>query len=131
MVTFVSTDELFLLASVDQRAAQWIRSGDKALFAISMYPGRVFQAEVDQVVWATGRSQLQLGGVLPREETIKPSEIFFIKLNPVGDFTGTPLEFGARGITAIFTRKSIDIVQVIRKIEIQSESLLNYIYNPF
>ena len=68
---------------------------------------------------------------MPREETIKPSEIFFIKLNPVGDFTGTPLEFGASGITAIFTRKSIDLVQVIRKIEIQSESLLNYIYNPF
>jgi len=131
VATFVSTEELFLLASVDQRAAQWIRPGDEAHFALSMYPGRVFKAEVDQVVWATGRSQFQVTGVLPQEEAIKPSDIFFVKLKPVGDFSLTPLEFGASGLTAIFTSKAIDLVRVIRMIEIQSESLLNYIYNPF
>jgi RND family efflux transporter MFP subunit len=131
VVTYVSTEELFLLASVDQRAAQWIRPGDKAHFALSMYPGRIFKAEVDQVIWATGRSQLQVTGVLPREETIMPSNIFYVKLNPVGDFSETPLEFGASGLTAIFTGKAIDLVKVIRMIEIQSESLINYIYNPF
>ena len=74
VVSFVSTEELFLLASVNQRAAQWIRSGDQAQFALSMYPGRVFQAEVDQVVWATGRSQLQVTGILPREPGASDSQ---------------------------------------------------------
>ena len=48
VATYVSTEELFLLASVDQRAAQWIRPGDEAHFALSMYPGRIFKAEVDR-----------------------------------------------------------------------------------
>jgi multidrug resistance efflux pump len=131
VASFVSTEELFLLASVDQRAAQWIRPGDDAHFAISMYPGRIFKAQVDQVIWATGRAQLLATGVLPREETIKPGRVFFVKLKPVGDFSESPLQFGASGLTAIFTSKSIDLVRVLRMIEIQSESLLNYVYNPF
>jgi len=131
VATYVSTEELFLLASVDQRAAQWIRPGDEAHFALSMYPGRMFKAEVLHVIWATGRAQLRATGVMPREEAITPSHIFYVKLKPVGDFSETPLEFGASGLTAIFTSKAIDLVRVLRLIEIQSESLLNYVYNPF
>ena len=57
----------------------------------------------------------------------------FLRFNllPEGDFTDTPLQFGASGLAAIFTSKAIDLVKVLRMIEIQSESLLNYIYNPF
>jgi multidrug resistance efflux pump len=131
VASFVSAEELFLVASVDQRAAQWIRPGDEAYFALGMYPGRIFKAEVDQVIWATGRAQLQATGVLPREETIKPSDVFFVRLSPIGDFSETPLRFGASGLAAIFTSKAIDLVKVLRMIELQSESLLNYIYNPF
>jgi len=131
VATYVSTEELYLLASVDQRAAQWIRPGDQAHFALSMYPGRIFKAEVTHIIWATGRAQIQATGVLPREEAPKPRNFFAVKLNPVGDFTDAPLQFGARGLTAIFTSKAIDLVRVLRMIEIQSESLLNYIYNPF
>jgi len=131
VATFVSTEELYLLASVDQRASQWIRPGDEAHFALAMYPGRLFKAEVDHIIWATSAAQIQATGILPREEALAPSRIFFVKLKPVGDFSETPLEFGANGITAIFTSKAIDLVKVIRMIEIQSESLLNYIYNPF
>jgi multidrug resistance efflux pump len=131
VATFVSTDEIFLIADVDQRSAQWIRPGDDAHFALSMYPGRIFKAEVASIIWATGAAQLQASGVLPREESLRPSNIFFVKLDPVGDFSETPLEFGARGLSAIFTSKSIDLVRVLRMIEIQSESLLNYVYNPF
>lgn len=131
VASFVSTEETFLLAAIDQRAAQWVRSGDKVHFALSMYPGRIFNAEVDQLIQATGSAQLQLSSRLPNEKSLKPSEIFFVKLKPVGDFSETPLVFGASGLAAIFTNKSIDLVQVIRMIEIQSESILNYLYNPF
>ena len=131
VASFVSTEEQFLLASLDQRSAQWIRPGDEARFALSMYPGRLFKAEVDDVIWATGRSQLVSNGLLPRDETIKPSRVFFVKLRPVGDYSETPLEFGASGLASIFTSKAIDLVKVLRLIEIQSESLLNYVYNPF
>jgi multidrug resistance efflux pump len=131
VATFVSTEEIFLVASVDQRATQWIRRGDLANFALSMYPGRLFKARVDAVAWATGRAQLNASGVLPTEQSLGPSRTFYVKLLPEGDFTDTPLQFGASGLAAIFTSKAIDLVKVLRMIEIQSESLLNYIYNPF
>ncbi|NEX23442.1 HlyD family secretion protein [Thiorhodococcus mannitoliphagus] len=125
VANFVSTEEVYLAASIDQRATQWIRPGDLAHFALSMYPGRIFKARVDSVVWASGRAQLQASGVLPTEQNLGPSRTFFVKLVPEGDFTQTPLEFGASGLTAIFTDKAVDLVKVLRMIEIQSESLLN------
>ncbi|UZE96651.1 HlyD family secretion protein [Alkalimarinus alittae] len=131
VASFVSTEELYLLAAIDQRAAQWVRTGDKVHFALSMYPGRVFNAEVEHLIQATSSAQLQLSATLPSMRSLKPSEFFFVKLKPVGDFSETPLIFGASGLAAIFTGKSIDLVQVIRMIEIQSESILNYLYNPF
>ncbi|MFD2111773.1 HlyD family secretion protein [Thiorhodococcus fuscus] len=131
VATFVSTQEVYLAASIDQRATQWIRPGDLAHFALSMYPGHIFKARVDSVVWASGRAQLQASGILPSEQTVGASRTFFVKLVPEGDFTQTPLEFGASGLAAIFTDKAVDLVKVLRMIEIQSESLLNYVYNPF
>jgi len=131
VANFVSTEDVFLIASVDQRSVQWIRSGDKAHFALSMYPGRIFQAKVDSVAWATGRGQLTATGRLPSEQQLGTSKTFFVKLDPEGDFSQTPLEFGASGLAAIFTSKAIDLVRVLRMIEIQSESLLNYVFNPF
>ncbi|MBK5970349.1 MULTISPECIES: HlyD family secretion protein [Thiorhodovibrio] len=131
VANFVSTEDVFLIASVDQRSVQWIRPGDKTHFALSMYPGRIFKAKVDSVAWATGRAQLRATGPLPSEQQVGTSRTFFVKLVPEGDFSQTPLEFGASGLAAIFTSKAIDLVQVLRMIEIQSESLLNYIFNPF
>ena len=131
VATFVSTEEVYLVASVDQRATQWIRPGDLAHFALSMYPGQIFKAKVGAVAWATGRAQLQASGVLPTEQTLGPSRTFFVKLLPEGDLNETQLEFGASGLAAIFTSKAVDLVKVLRMIEIQSESLLNYVYNPF
>lgn len=96
-----------------------------------MYPGRIFKANVNTVAWFTGRAQVQASGVLPTDQTLGPSRTFFVKLLPEGDFSETPLEFGASGLAAIFTSKAVDLVKVLRMIEIQSESLLNYVYNPF
>jgi len=131
VANFVSTEEVYLVASVDQRSVQWIRPGDLAHFALSMYPGRIFQAKVESVAWATGRADLTATGALPTEQTLGPSRTFFVKLQPEGDFNDTPLEFGASGLAAIFTGKAIDLVKVLRLIELQSESLLNYVFNPF
>ncbi len=39
--------------------------------------------------------------------------------------------FGASGIAAINTGRGADVFWLLRRIEIQSESLLNYVYNPF
>jgi hypothetical protein len=42
-----------------------------------------------------------------------------------------PLRFGASGIAAIYTQDAADILIVLRRLEIQSESFMFFIYNPF
>jgi len=131
VVAFVSTESLYLMAQVNQRAVQWIKPGDKADYALSMYPGEMFQAEVVDVIWATGRAQLSPSAILPKEEEINPSEIFYIKLRPLNNDPKHLLNFGSSGMVAIYTGQAADVFILLRKLELQSESFLNYIYNPF
>jgi len=131
VVTFVSTETLYLLAEVDQRAVQWIKKGDKADYALAMYPGEMFQAEVVDVIWATGRAQLNPNAILPKEEQVETSDIFYIKLRPLNHDPKHLPSFGASGMMAVYTSKAADVFIILRKLELQSESLLNYIYNPF
>jgi len=42
-----------------------------------------------------------------------------------------PVRFGATGLAAMYSRDAADFLKVLRQIEIQSESFLNYLYNPF
>ena len=44
---------------------------------------------------------------------------------------GRDVVFGASGIASINTGKGADVFWLLRRIELQSESLLNYVYNPF
>ncbi|NOQ14283.1 MAG: HlyD family efflux transporter periplasmic adaptor subunit [Methyloprofundus sp.] len=131
VVAFVSTESLYLMAQVDQRAVQWIRPGDKADYALSMYPGEMFQAEVVDVIWATAGAQLSPTALLPKEGEVETGEIFYIKLRPLNDDPQHLLNFGASGMVAIYTDQAADVFILLRKLELQSESFLNYLYNPF
>ena len=42
-----------------------------------------------------------------------------------------PLRFGASGLVAMYSKDAADFLLVLRRIELQSESFLDYIYNPF
>jgi hypothetical protein len=42
-----------------------------------------------------------------------------------------PLKFGASGLVAMYSAGSADFLVLLRQIELQSESFLNYLYNPF
>ncbi len=44
---------------------------------------------------------------------------------------GVPIVFGASGLAAINTAQGPDIFWLLRRIEIQPESWLNYVYSPF
>jgi hypothetical protein len=48
-----------------------------------------------------------------------------------GEYPNFPLRFGASGLAAIYSSESPAALNLIRKIEIRSESFLNYLYNPF
>jgi len=131
VMTFIDTEEYYLVAKVLQKATQWIDPGDEVEVALEMFPGKVFPAEVKEVIWASGKAQLMAGGRLPTQQQIGPlPDSFVVKISFKGDDPERPLRFGAAGLAAIYTGKC-DACKFLRQLEIRSESWLNYVYNPF
>jgi multidrug resistance efflux pump len=131
VMTFVDTEQYYLVAKVLQKATQWIDPGDAVEVALEMYPGKVFAAEVEGVIWASGKAQLAAGGQLPTAQQFgPPPEAYAVKIKFEGEDPERPLRFGAAGLAAIYTGKC-DACKFLRQLEIRSESWLNYVYNPF
>jgi len=131
VMTFVDTAEYYLIAQVMQKATQWIDPGDAVEVALEMYPGKVFPAEVEDIIWASGKAQLMAGGKLPTQQQLDVlPEGFAVKIRFKGEDPDRPLRFGAAGLAAIYSGKC-GACKFLRQLEIRSESWLNYIYNPF
>lgn len=131
VMTFVDTEDYYLVAKVLQKATQWIDPGDEVEVALEMYPGKVFSAEVEDVIWASGKAQLMASGQLPTQQQIgSPPEAYVVKIKLKREDPDRPLRFGAAGLAAIYTGKC-DASKFLRQLEIRSESWLNYVYNPF
>jgi hypothetical protein len=98
---------------------------------LNMYPGEVFKTRVDSLIQGVGEAQLALCGHIHAVSSIK--EIDYFVINVKLDETQLPEDmiFGASGLAAINTGQGADVFWLLRRIEIQSESLLNYVYNPF
>ena len=131
VMSFVSSEEVYLVMAIRQEGSQYIKPGQEIEFALTMYPGEVFKAKVDNLVQGVGEAQLALGGQIPDVSSIKDIDFFavYIRLNEAE--LGKPMIFGASGLAAINTGEGADVFWLLRRIEVQSESLLNYIYNPF
>ena len=131
VLSFVRTEEAWLVMAIRQAGSQYVKPGQEVEFALAMYPGEVFQAKVSALVHGVGEAQLALGGQIPHVSSIKDIEYFVVNVSLNETELGKPMIFGASGIAAINTGQGGDVFWLLRRIEIQSESLLNYIYNPF
>lgn len=134
VMDFVVTEEYRLVATVNQRAARWVDSGDEVEVALSLYPGRVFPAVVDSVIWARGKAQLSASGQLPSAASFasgEAGELFAVRIRLAKEDPAYPLRFGAIGLAAIYTGEGPSVFRLLRELEIRSESWLNYVYNPF
>jgi multidrug resistance efflux pump len=131
VLTFVSAADPWIFLKIRQKGAQHIAAGDPGEVAFQMYPGQVFSAVVDRVLYGNGNAQFRPSGLLPTEQEVEPGETFFVVMRLTDPDPKWPLRFGAKGIASIYTSAAPDILTVLRKIELRSESYLNYVYNPF
>ena len=130
-MSFINSDEHWLLATVRQRGVEHLRIGDKVEVALEMYPGKIFSAEIESIAWAAGEAQGVPSGTLPMIHQITNAEGFMVRMRMTGDHTDYPLRFGASGLAAMYSSETAAFLKVLRQIELQSESYLNYVYNPF
>jgi multidrug resistance efflux pump len=131
VMTFVSSEEHWIFARFLQQGAQRIAPGDVGEVAFDMYPGKVFPVVVESVLWASGNAQGHPSGQLPTDQQFHPGHFFTARIRVTGNHPDHPLRFGASGIVAVYTKTAADALIVLRKLEIRSESYLNYLFNPF
>ena len=81
-----------------------VEPGNEAEFALTTYPGRIFKATVDSIVWAQGQGQVAQSGVLPQTGAFPqvPGR-FPVKLNVAERDRDVFLAAGAEGHGAIYT----------------------------
>ncbi|PSW09833.1 multidrug transporter [Photobacterium rosenbergii] len=129
------TDEKYVLMRVNHQAIRNVKVGQQAEFASPVYPGKVFSAEVEGIIEATGESQ---GSLLARDDNVRQTtgqnalnkhHFVRLKLTEPGDYD---IPVGSVGLAWISAEKPIDFLaflDVIRGIIIRMKSQIYFIWS--
>ena len=127
-MAFVETQNQFLGGQIFQNHLRYVEPGLPVEIALKMYPGRVFDAEVEYLLPVSPTGQFAPGGmaIAPREVPHTP---FWVRIKPGEELAALDLPVGATGTVAIYTETGAP-THVIRKVIIRVEAIQNYII-PF
>ena len=127
-MAFLEPSTQLLAGQILQRDLRYVEPGLPAEIALKMYPGRVFDAEIDYVVPASPTGQVPVSGMaLAAQEVVHTP--FWVVIKPGEELAALELPVGATGSVAIYTQEGAP-THVIRKVIIRVEAIMNWI-NPF
>ncbi len=77
---FICTDDLWIVAKIKQQAAQYVKEGDPVEITLEMYPGKIINGKVDEMIWAQGDVQFTASSLMAKTSSFAPSDQFFVKI---------------------------------------------------
>lgn len=129
------SDEKFVLMRINHQAFRNIKVGQEAEFSTAIYPGKVFKAQVEGIVEATGESQ---GSLLARETNVRATtgknvmnKHHFVRLR-ISEPDGYDIPVGAVGLAWVNAEKPIpflNFLNVIRGIIIRMKAQIYFLYS--
>lgn len=129
------TDEKYVLMRVNHQAIRNVKPGQMAEFASAVYPGKVFAAEVEGIVEATGESQ---GNLIGRETNVRQTtganianKHHFVRLK-LYETDGYDIPVGSVGLAWVSAEKPISFLgflDVIRGIIIRMKAQVFYVWS--
>ncbi|MBP2702099.1 HlyD family secretion protein [Photobacterium lucens] len=129
------TKEKYVLMRVNHQAIRNVKPGQMAEFATAVYPGKVFAAEVEGIVEATGESQ---GNLIGRETNVRQTtganmanKHHFVRLKVI-ETEGYDIPVGSVGIGWISAEKPISFLgflDVVRGIIIRMKAQIFYVWS--
>ncbi|WP_295891854.1 HlyD family secretion protein [uncultured Vibrio sp.] len=129
------TDEKYVLMRVNHQAIRNVKPGQLAEYSSSVYPGKIFSAEVEGIVEATGEAQSNLLGIDPSVRSTTGKNVankhHFVRLKVLED-DEHDLPVGAVGLAWISGEKPVgfmSFLDVIRGIIIRMKSQLYFFYS--
>jgi multidrug resistance efflux pump len=126
VMTFVE-NEYRVIALFQQNELHEIAPGDEAEFTLRTYPGHVFKATVDSIIWAQGQGQSPQSAQLPQTGPVAgPPNRFPVRLTVDPRDADLFLPAGAVGSGAIYTGH-LEVIQVVRKVIVRVGAKLDYL----
>ncbi|NGN97130.1 HlyD family secretion protein [Grimontia sp. S25] len=129
------TDEKYVLMRVNHQAIRNVEVGQYAEFASPVYPSKIFKAEVEGIVEATGESQARLIATDDNVRMTTGSNLankhHFVRLK-LEEPEGYDIPVGAVGLAWVSGEKPIgfmSFLDVIRGIIIRMKAQLYFIYS--
>lgn len=129
------TDEKYVLMRVNHQAIRNVKVGQQAEFASAVYPGKIFTAEVEGIIEATGEAQ---GNLFARDDNVRQTtgqnlnnKHHFVRLR-LTETQGYDIPVGAVGLAWISGEKPVSFLaflDVIRGIVIRMKSQIYYFYS--
>ncbi|WP_273860235.1 HlyD family secretion protein [Photobacterium sp. GSS17] len=129
------TNEKYVLMRVNHQAIRNVKVGQRAEFASAVYPGTIFNAQVEGIIEATGESQ---GNLIGRDEYVRMTtgqnamnKHHFVRLK-LEESEGYDIPVGSAGIAWISAEKPNSFLQfldVLRGIIIRMKSQIFYIWS--
>jgi multidrug resistance efflux pump len=127
-VAYVEDKTLRLAVGIPQSRLRHVEPGQTAEVVLRLYPGRVFNATVEDIIPVNAAAQLQASGLLPQAPTPADPALPYAVILELddGDMDLANLPGGAAGIAAIYT-DSVAATHMIRKVMMRMETWLNYL----
>jgi multidrug resistance efflux pump len=127
VMSFIEETDSMICALIKQNALSYVRPGNRAEIVLDMYPGRIFKAEVQSVIWGSGQGQLTPGADIPEFFNQQPRGLFGVLFKVKSLPPGVRFPAGAGGVAAIYSDKG-KALHVARKVIIRMQTWLNYLF---
>ncbi|MEM7009485.1 MAG: HlyD family secretion protein [Thermodesulfobacteriota bacterium] len=132
VLTFVDDESWWIVANFRENSIGRIKEGQSAEIALSMYPGKIFKAQVENSDWGVSAGQGVPSGYLPDVETpenwFSLSQRFPVRLKITNlDEEKYPLRVGATTSVAVFTDGGF-ILNGLAGLWLRIGSIINYVY---
>jgi RND family efflux transporter MFP subunit len=128
-MTFVSSEDYIVAASLSQSSARHVSVGDAVELVFPALPGQVFTGKINGVINATGEAQLAPSGEIPvfSGAPIVGRRVITVALDDkslIGE-----LGQGAQTFVAVYTDKGKPF-HVITKVVVRMQAWFGYLTNP-
>jgi multidrug resistance efflux pump len=128
LITFVHTEDRFLLAGFQQNPLQNIKPDFAAEVIFTALPGKVFSASVVGMADIMAQGQLLPDGKLISLDRVTPAGRVMVRIDIKDDLSGYQLPTGAKAYVAVYST-TWKPVAIIRKVILRVMSWENYLFS--
>jgi multidrug resistance efflux pump len=128
-MSFVPKDEVTVAVGIPQYVMRNVEPGQKVEVVFKLYPGRVFSATVEKLVYINEQGQLQPSGTVAATPGVDQSAVPFgvrLSLDENDDIDVATLPGGAVGTASVYTENA-RATHIIRSVMLRMETWMNYI----